>query len=115
MNIIINPGSKVSGGTFAQARKNARKWLRHVHQNFPEVTMVSLRKPQDGRWSFLFRHPRTKKEVLLEMHGLTDKQAKALPFHPRVYWNGSSTAEPCPEDFITDGFEWRYVFYKKRK
>jgi hypothetical protein len=43
----------------------------------------------------------------LEHHGIDDLQAyeKQHIFTPRVYWDGSSCANPKIEDFAAEGFE----------
>lgn len=115
MAFIINPGSENKGGTFTQANANAEKWLKQIHEEgFPEVTMEFHGK-QDGSFIFHFTHAVTKIKVELSIHGFTDEEAAVFVFRPRVYWNGSSTANPKIEDWLTDEYEYKIVYSKKKK
>ena len=60
----------------------------------------------NGRWPFVIRHQITGVEVVLETHGIDDLDAykRQCIFDPRVYWNGSSSAEPTLDDFDAPGF-----------
>lgn len=60
-----------------------------------------------GRWVFTFRHKVTGTEVQLEIHGIDDLDAyrKQYLFDPKIYWRGSSCAEPELEDFAAEGFK----------
>lgn len=112
--IIINPGSENKGGTFEQARKNAYKWLKSIREEYPEVRMTTHeQKTNDGDWIFNFRHMVTMKTAKLVIHGFTKKECDEFIFHPRVYWNGSSTADPKIEDWLTDEYKYRVLYEKK--
>ena len=110
--MIINPGSENKGGTFEQALRNARRWHTNIKKEFPEVTMTfhENRLGDGGNWNFRFRHGVTGKCIDLEIHGFTDKECKQFVFHPRVYWNGSSTAEPKIEDWLTNEYTYRILY-----
>lgn len=112
MAVIINPGSgPVDGGTLEVATANAQEWLDMIHADgMPEVEMAFIEQREDGRYHFLFTHPVTGKTADLEIHGLTAEQAKEFVFHPRVYWNGSSSGNPTIEDFKPEGWRYRIVF-----
>ena len=113
MGVIINAGSENKGGTFEQAEINEKEWLNNIHNNgFLEVEMSFVEYHKDGDWQFNFIHRVTGKTATLEIHGFTKEQCKKFMFHPRVYWNGSSTAEPKIEDWLTDGFKYRVEFYR---
>ena len=114
MRTIINPGSENKGGTFEQALKNAKEWHEEILNNFPEVTMTTNeeRVEKNGNWIFRFTHPVTEKEAILEIHGFTKKECEKFMFWPRVYWNGSSTANPEIEDWLTDEFNYRILYYR---
>ena len=105
--LIINPGSgPVEGGTFEQAVLNAETWLENMQADgVTDVKLIRSAKPQgDGRYVFTFEHNTTGVTATLETHGLTQEQVAEHTFPPRVYWRGSSSAEPCLEDFLTDGY-----------
>jgi len=115
MALIINPGSENKGGTTTQANINAEKWLKSIHEEgFPEVTMEFIGK-SDGSFVFDFTHATTKVKVQLVTHGFTDEEAAAFVFRPRVYWNGSSTADPKIEDWLTDEYDYHIQYIKKGK
>lgn len=112
--MIINPGSENKGGTFKQALINANGWLAEIVKEYPEVTMSTHEeRDEDGDWYFTFTHGITKKQVILGIHGFTDEECKKFIFHPRVYWNGSSTADPKIEDWLTDDYTYRVVYERK--
>lgn len=117
MNIIINPGSENKGGSFKQALINANEWLEEIVKEYPEVTMTTHedRCGDDGNWNFTFTHGVTKKQVILEIHGFTKEECKQFIFHPRVYWNGSSTADPKIEDWLADDYTYRILYEPKIK
>jgi hypothetical protein len=111
--IIINAGSEYRGGTFEQAKVNAEKWLKNIHiEGFLEVEMSFVKQYEDGNFLFNFIHGVTKKIATLETHGFTEEELK-FRFHPRVYWNGSSTADPKIEDWLEEGFDYKIQYYKK--
>lgn len=113
MAIIINAGSENKGGTFEQAEINAKEWLEIIHsQGFDEVEMEFIEQHKDGDFQFNFTHKVTGKVATLEIHGFTKEECQNFRFHPRVYWNGSSTADPKIEDWLTDGFKYRVEFYR---
>jgi hypothetical protein len=113
MALIINAGSENKGGTFEQAKKNAKAWLKSIHdEGFLEVTMSYIKRHDNGDWVFHFTHSTTKKVATLEIHGFTDEQCKSFIFSPRVYWNGSSTADPQITDWLEDGFKYRIEYYR---
>ena len=113
MGIIINAGSENKGGTFEQAEINAKEWLESIHnEGFPEVEMSFVKRHKDGDWQFNFIHKVIGKVATLEIHGFTKEQREVFAFHPRVYWNGSSTADPKIEDWLTDGFKYRIEYYR---
>jgi len=111
----INPGSENKGGTFKQALINANEWLEEINEQFPEVTMTTHedRCGENGNWNFTFMHMVTKKEIILEIHGFTKDECDAFVFHPRVYWDGSSTADPEIKDWLTDEYKHRVVYERK--
>lgn len=112
--MIINAGSENKGGTFEQALKNANKWLEMMNEDFPEVTMsTEENRLSDGDWEFIFTHGVTNKKALLQIHGFTKEECEKFVFHPRVYWNGSSTSEPEVEDWLTDDFKCRTIYELK--
>jgi len=115
--IIINPGSENRGGTFKQALINAERWYKNIIKEFPEVTMSTHEdrcgnNGNYGNWNFIFTHGVTLKRVNLEIHGFTDEECEKFLFYPRAYWNGSSTANPEIEDWLTDDYTYRIVYEK---
>ena len=111
--MIINAGSENKGGTFEEALKSARVWLSSVQREFPEVTMTTHEnRLGDGDWNFVFTHQVTGVSVDLDIHGFTDEECEKFTFHPRVYWNGSSTSDPKIDDWLTDDYKYRIVFSK---
>jgi len=116
MAIIINPGSENKGGTFEQALKNAYEWLESIRKEYPEVTMTTHEnRLGDGDWNFRFTHGVTGAHVDLQIHGFTKEQCGKFMFHPRVYWQGSSTADPKIEDWLNDKYTYRIVYERKEK
>lgn len=114
--LIINPGSENKGGTFEQATKNANNWLKLIHSGgFPGVEMSFVEQLKDGDFLFSFTHNVTKKVVELCIHGFTDEECERFTFRPRVYWNGSSTADPKIEDWLADGFKYRIEYFVDEK
>jgi hypothetical protein len=98
MGIIINAGCENKGGTFEQAKINAEEWLKSIHEEgFLEVEMSFVEQHKDGD---------------LEIHGFTKEECQKFTFHPRVYWNGSSTADPKIENWLADGFKYRVEYYR---
>lgn len=112
--MIINAGSENKGGTFKQAQINAQEWLELIHDDgFPEVEMKYIKRYDDGDWLFYFIHPVTNKVATLEIHGFTEEECNQFMFHPRVYWNGSSTANPRIEDWLEEGFKFKVQYYQE--
>lgn len=113
MVLMVNPGSKVreSGkgwtNTVELARREALEWLSRIHADgMTDVELLDGETQSDGRWVFTFRHKITGTEVKLETHGVDDLKAymkENLAF-PRVYWNGSSSADPEIQHFAAPGF-----------
>lgn len=113
MKIIINAGSENKGGTFKQAEINAKEWLENIHsEGFLEVEIEFVEQYENGYFLFNFTHKVTNKVATLKIHGFTKEQCQEFRFHPRVYWNGSSTADPKIEDWLTDGFKYRVEYYR---
>lgn len=116
MAIIINAGSENKGGTLEQAKINAQEWLESIHEEgFLEVEMAYVEQYDKGNFVFAFTHQVTKKAVALEIHGYTEDECKKFMFHPRVYWDGSSTGNPKIEDWLTDEFTYRIEYLPKEK
>jgi hypothetical protein len=114
--ILINPGSENKGGTFKQALENAYEWLKEIREEYPEVRMTTHEnKLERGDWNFRFTHGITGKQIDLQIHGFTKDECEGFMFHPRVYWNGSSTADPRIEDWLTDDYTYRIVYERKIK
>ncbi len=110
--MIINAGSENKGGTFEQALINAKEWYESIVKEFPEVTMSAKEQLIHGDWRFYFFHKVTGVTVPLSIHGFTKEQCEAFMFHPRVYWNGSSTANPEKEDWLTNDFSYKIQYFK---
>lgn len=110
-------GIENKGGTLEQAKINAEEWLKSIHEEgFIDVEMTFKEQyGEGGNFLFLFEftHSVTQKVATLEIHGFTEEQCKDFIFHPRVDWNGSSTANPKIEDWLTDEFRFKIVYYKK--
>lgn len=116
MTILINPGSGPvadSGNgwtnTYETARELAVGWLKRMHhdEGMRDVELLEGHGTRDGRWVFTFRHSVTNVEIELETHGVDhiDAYQAERVFAPRVYWNGSSSANPELEHFAARGFE----------
>ena len=111
--MVINPGSKNKGGTLNQAREIAEDWLDCIHkEGFTDVEMDQGEIQEDGNFLFKFTHKVTGKVVEFRTHGFTDEECKEFIFHPRVYWNGSSTANPKIEDWLTDEYSFKVTYFK---
>lgn len=110
--IKINAGSENTGGNFENAKKWANEWLENIRKHCPEIEMRFVEKTDSGNFLFKFRHPVTGVEASLETHGFTEEEYHSFTFPPRVYWNGSSTAEPKAEDWLKEGFSLRFVYEK---
>jgi hypothetical protein len=113
MTILINPGSRIDGSgegwtnTCETARCYAEQWLARMHgEGMTGVELLDGAEDRDGRWLFTFRHKVTGTTATLEMHGIDPVEAyeRVHVFAPRIYWNGSSTADPALEDFAAPGF-----------
>lgn len=114
MPIIINPGSGNKGGTIEQARVIANEWLRNIHEDgIADVVIGEGVAQDDGMFLFEFRHTVTGKSVYLKTHGFTDKECDEFMFRPRIYWDGSSTAEHKSEDWLTNDYKIKVDFVKK--
>ena len=114
MAFIINAGSQNKGGTLEQATRNAEQWLTNIHaEGFCDVKMEYVGQQSDGDFVFHFTHAVTGKVATLETHGLTKEQEDTFIYRPRVYWNGSSTADPQISDWLADGFDYEIKFFKK--
>lgn len=112
--LILNAGSTIgtpSNGwtnTFEKAVEHAQEWLRMMNNNgIRDVRIVSNTPADGGRWDFVFMHDITGKCATLSAHGIDNLEwyMEQNTFHPRVYWNGSSTANPKIQDFLADGYE----------
>jgi hypothetical protein len=90
------------------ARQLAYRWLETMRrEGIADVQMVTMDDTErDGRWTFTFRHTVTGVEVELETHGVDDVDAykRQHIFEPRVYWQGSSSANPELSDFAAPGY-----------
>lgn len=103
-------------GTFKQALKNAKDWLSLMKSEFPEVTMTTdERKGDYDGWKFIFTHGVTNVSCTLDTHGYTKKELKGFSWYQKEYWNGSSTAEPKPEDWLTKDFKYVACYIKQKK
>jgi hypothetical protein len=114
--LLINPGSRIgeeSAGagwtnTFKGAQAEALRWLQNAHDDgLTDVEIVRFgSRPEEGRWSFFFRHKVTGVEAELQTHGIDNMDAylRQYIFTPRVYWKGSSCSSPELDDFKAPGF-----------
>jgi hypothetical protein len=114
--VIINPGARLGAAqaaqgwsnTYATARATAETWLRRMRgEGIADVELVAADETErEGRWTFTFRHTVTGTDVELETHGIDDVTAyeRQHIFAPRVYWHGSSSANPSLEDFAAPGY-----------
>lgn len=112
--VIINPGSRIATepgdwtNTREQAARYARKWFwdQMIRDGFRDIEFVDTGVEREGRWVFEIRHTVTGRVVEIEQHGIDNLEAyRRRHFEPRIYWNGSSSANPRIEDFAADGFE----------
>lgn len=119
MTVFVNPGARIGGepggwsNTVEQAVRNAQEWLDRMRKDgFTDIEIGEPGAEDQGRWPFVFRHSITGVEVTLETHGMDDVKAyeKQHIFAPRVYWNGSSSAEPDLDDFAAPGFAKTMTF-----
>jgi hypothetical protein len=122
MNLIFNPGSDIPEpgkddgwtNTYEEAVRIAREWLaRMCAHGLGDIVLLegkAFRPPVDGRWTFTYRHIVTGVEATLETHGIAPEDAfrKQNLFSPRQYWNGSSSSDPCLDDFTALGFVQTY-------
>lgn len=116
MTIIINPGARLGDAeaahgwtnTFATAHATALEWLAKMHADgLVDVDICGADATErEGRWTFTYRHTVTGVKVELETHGIDDVEAykRQHIFEPRIYWNGSSSANPSLEDFAAPGY-----------
>lgn len=114
--VIINAGTRLGdihpadgwANTYAAARKAADEWLTKMRaEGIADVELATADETErEGRWTFTFRHAVTEVEVKLETHGIDDMEAynRQCVFEPRIYWNGSSTANPELSDFAAPGY-----------
>jgi hypothetical protein len=122
--VIINPGSRISdtpvsswNNTLQQAKKNCKRWFLEPMEKEGFIDIKCFLKsdvPDRGRWTFIFEHLVTGISVELEIHGVDDlkEYKKDNIFTPRIYWNGSSCADPDIKDFYKDGYV-PVITYKK--
>ena len=116
INVGAGPVSSSGDGwtnTIETARKSASDWLATMRaEGVGDVELLPEAEEVDGRWRFTFRHRVTGVEVVLEIHGIDDLKAyeRERTFHPRIYWNDSTTAEPRLEDFAAPGFRMVKTF-----
>lgn len=113
--MIVNPGSRMAGNagkgwtnTYEKAREVAERWLAQMHADgLTDIVLLDGAEEYEGRWRFTFRHTVTGVEQVLETHGIDNLDAyeRQYLFPPRIYWRGSSVADPSLEDFAADGFE----------
>jgi hypothetical protein len=123
--LLINPGSTIGKSppkgwtnSFARAKAEAERWLKIMHEDdgLTDVELLPAEDaPEEGRWTFYFRHKVTGVRVRLDTHGIDDLDAYRAQyvFTPRVYWNGSSTAEGKLDDFAAPGFRKIATFVKE--
>lgn len=116
MAIFINPGSgpipdsDEFTNTYEQALLYAREWLEKIAADGIDVEMTEPdpASEDEGRWTFLFRHPVTDVTIELDQHGVAPLEAYArgnlFGAYPRVYWDGSSSYEPEIEQWAAPGF-----------
>jgi hypothetical protein len=123
---IINPGSHIpdKGGPenhYDVAVAEARRWLAAMHANgFPEVILDGLppvESADKGRWTFLYRHTTTNVTATLEAHGVTEAAANTAGLifgAPRIYWQGGSSSEPKPSDWLPKEGGWTWSYHYER-
>lgn len=111
---IINAGATIGESdegwtnTYETALVSANAWLEQMTtQGFRDIVMTPDPVEREGRWRFTFRHTVTGVSVELETHGIDNLDAyrKKRIFDPKIYWRGSSCANPSIKDFAADGFE----------
>lgn len=114
MYAYINPGSEHTGGTLKQAKIIAATWLQFIHSDGMVDVEIDkkVKRKKGGNFEFTFRHKVTGVERKLETHGFSDEQIEGWLFKPRIYWDGSSTSSPTPEDWLTDEYRIRIVYDK---
>lgn len=119
MTIIVNPGSDpVTKGdawtnTFDAALGYATEWHERMRaEGLADIEMLEPdRVENDGRWTFRFRHTVTGVVVELRHHGVAPLEAYRAAHifgDPRVYWCGSSSANPELAHWAADGFVQTY-------
>lgn len=117
MAFIINPGSGhvASEGegwqnTEAGAIINAHRWYDRIKEDGIEdiILLPACEYDNEGRWTFWFEHRLTCVKVELSTHGIIAEQLSAYRaehiFYPRIYWDGSSSSNPEPENWLKDGY-----------
>jgi hypothetical protein len=124
-HLIMNLGADIpepgegSGwtNTYEEACRIAWEWFVRMNDDGLAADVVlfegqPFRPPVEGRWTFIFRHTVTGVDVKFETHGIAPMEAyleqSFLRAHPRQYWNGSSSADPCLNDFAAPGFVQTY-------
>jgi hypothetical protein len=117
---IINPGSHINPppvdaewtNTYAEARAQAEEWLANIRsEGIADIEIVAEDQTEhEGRWRFTFRHRLTGVGVELETHGIDDMDAyrRRHLYPPRVYWNGSSCADPELSNWAAPGWVMTY-------
>lgn len=107
MSIIINPGRSTVGGTYEDARKEAKRLLLCMEEDgITDITLLDEYEEHNGRFIFTYQHNVTKKTGTWDITGLEGNyKEKGFIFQPRIYWNGSSCANPTWEDFLTPEYE----------
>lgn len=129
--LIINPGSEpvdTDGqgwtNTYAGACAIAEDWLTKMRDAgighdvelvlpAPADTIDPPAPDSEGRWRFQYRHTVTDGTVELKTHGIDNLDAWAEgrilgSMGPRVYWKGSSSADPQLDDWAADGYVQTY-------
>jgi hypothetical protein len=105
-------------GTFEQASQVAEEWLEAMQRGgIQDVALyATCYEPKDnvcgqgvGYWTFQFEHRVTGVVATLETHGLTPEEFRERIYPPKIYWNGSSSANPEVGDFLKDGYSVRIV------
>ena len=110
--MLINPGSRISEpgeawtNTYEIAQATARYWLTTMHANgMTDVELLDGTREREKLWVFTFRHAVTGTTVELETrHRQHGGLRTPVRLHAKVYWNGSSTANPELDDFAAPGF-----------
>lgn len=113
MTLIINPGSENKGGTLEEATKIAESFLKGCkEEGIEDVEFKHVEDNTTENFVFVFTHAVTGVEVELKTHGFSPEQRDKFIFSPRVYWNGSSTANPQISDFLREGYSFRVQYFK---